>query len=577
MAIYLESTVCNIFKSYPVKKAAFVTFIAILSIFAALFSTGALGAVAFSTGSATAPSWISEGEYFTVPESAIYETENWNKILGLRAMAEAGEKGSSDEYMSLWRELIEKTGQHPYDNGLLFEYALVNYKTYLNGQVDTGTIPVTMAPYDAFKKVADAFPIGSTERKTALIWCYRAYAWKNNPNFDFDNHHTFKPGVRDDMIHELMQYSDFSRNKLLAHPDFEKVKDTRWYSQASAIIVTLDGRKLSFDALPEIKDGSTMVPIAPIASAIGADVGWDGDIRSVTIKRAAIEIVLRIDEKDAVVNGKILTMNTAPYIKDSRTMLPMRFISEHLSQSVDWDGTNRLVTIVENMAFADSGNLNDWFLGCGAILAKRNNDDPYKIGMSSRTETSVNSKRRLLQRDWGIESRDDLIETINAMSYNGHNVSFMTEAEFVNSLSASKYQQLLSQSMGMDAYMWPLVKELGNKWGSRGIAAWDWFRMTHLAGWGYIVGYLELEEAYALAVPSIMGLRANFSSWDEATENYMDGYAYWSRTDVSQEETQYKIRLQIYENLKAAEVVDGVLFNPTVWTQKIPEFTMPIV
>ena len=93
--------------------------------------------------------------------------------------------------------------------------------------------------------------------------------------------------------------------------------------------------------------------------------------------------------------------------------------------------------------------------------------------------------------------------------------------------------------------------------------------MFHLAGWGYLAGYLELEEVYLLVEPVAQRLKDTFSSWDEATENYMDGYAYWSRTDISKENTVYKQRLQIYETLKSEQAVNGLLFNPDVWTQPV--------
>jgi hypothetical protein len=51
--------------------------------------------------------------------------------------------------------------------------------------------------------------------------------------------------------------------------------------------------------------------------------------------------------------------------------------------------------------------------------------------------------------------------------------------------------------------MWLVVIAIGDQWGDKQIKAWDWFRMIHLAGWGYIAGYLEREEAYAHMTPVI--------------------------------------------------------------------------
>ena len=49
--------------------------------------------------------------------------------------------------------------------------------------------------------------------------------------------------------------------------------------------------------------------------------------------------------------------------------------------------------------------------------------------------------------------------------------------------------------------------------------------------------------------------------WDEAVENYMDGYAWWSGTDLANPGSEYQKRLKIYERLKD----DPALFNPSLW------------
>lgn len=41
------------------------------------------------------------------------------------------------------------------------------------------------------------------------------------------------------------------------------------------------------------------------------------------------------------------TLRSAPMIKDSRTFVPIRFISEQLGYKVDWDGETKTVTITK--------------------------------------------------------------------------------------------------------------------------------------------------------------------------------------------------------------------------------------
>ncbi|MCL2152742.1 MAG: DUF1266 domain-containing protein, partial [Oscillospiraceae bacterium] len=202
-----------------------------------------------------------------------------------------------------------------------------------------------------------------------------------------------------------------------------------------------------------------------------------------------------------------------------------------------------------------------WALGCSAIIATNNRADPHQFGTLIRSPANAAIIKTMLSRDWNCGSREDIINTIGQMTDDGHNASFAEAYEIVNSLTKSEYEALLALSSDMDKYMWPLTKSIGDKWGDKQIKAWDWFRMVHLAGWGYVAGYIQLEEAYELMQPIIDKLRSTFSSWEEACDNYMDGYAWWSRTDVSQTVSEYKNRLKIYQDIKE----DLTLFNPSVW------------
>lgn len=56
-------------------------------------------------------------------------------------------------------------------------------------------------------------------------------------------------------------------------------------------------------------------------------------------------IKLRIGSNLAQVNHQDKTLDAPPYIKNGRTMVPIRFISEALGAKVDWDGNLRQITI----------------------------------------------------------------------------------------------------------------------------------------------------------------------------------------------------------------------------------------
>ena len=49
-----------------------------------------------------------------------------------------------------------------------------------------------------------------------------------------------------------------------------------------------------------------------------------------------VEIHLQIGSSEAWVNGSPVTLNAAPFLKEGRTMVPIRFVGEHLGAKVSW-------------------------------------------------------------------------------------------------------------------------------------------------------------------------------------------------------------------------------------------------
>jgi len=105
------------------------------------------------------------------------------------------------------------------------------------------------------------------------------------------------------------------------------------------------GRNIKFDTPPVIKDGRTLIPVRAVSEAFGADVTWDPVLRTVTIVRGETEIVLEIDSIGAMVNGEESTLDVPPEIMGGRTVVPLRFVLEKMGWECDWDGEN--IEIVE--------------------------------------------------------------------------------------------------------------------------------------------------------------------------------------------------------------------------------------
>jgi PKD repeat protein len=106
----------------------------------------------------------------------------------------------------------------------------------------------------------------------------------------------------------------------------------------------------TMDTSPIILEGRTLLPIRYVAEALGANVGWDGTEKKVTITFKDKFIELWIGNNTARVNGEYKyidpsNLNVKPIIISGRTMLPIRFIAENLGCKVDWDPNLKEVKI----------------------------------------------------------------------------------------------------------------------------------------------------------------------------------------------------------------------------------------
>ena len=96
---------------------------------------------------------------------------------------------------------------------------------------------------------------------------------------------------------------------------------------------------------PVIIEGRTLVPVREVMESVSiqADVSWISETETVIIEREDIKIELSIGNKVAYVNGKSLELDVAPIlISDAdigitKTMVPIRFITESLGYEVSWN------------------------------------------------------------------------------------------------------------------------------------------------------------------------------------------------------------------------------------------------
>ena len=118
-------------------------------------------------------------------------------------------------------------------------------------------------------------------------------------------------------------------------------------AEESRVTVTLDDIEVTFpDAQPFVDVRSrTLVPIRFVSEAMGAKVDWENDTRTVVIQKDEDNIRYTIGQPMAYLNGEMLTFDSYGILKESRTFVPLRFIAEMLSCDVDWNDSAKTVVI----------------------------------------------------------------------------------------------------------------------------------------------------------------------------------------------------------------------------------------
>lgn len=543
----------------------------------------------------TPPDWVKAEEYCTFADGDAYQTGTWQEILRLRADAAAGnlEPKQNLDSSDIWFW----AGRNGDSVSLQFELGLIAMQYAEN----SGEKRDAMTARRCFSMAQDGYldEGGSRTDKTyylITLWYLRARRLECRPGISM----TFSGLDLQEFLersgYTMAQFRDCSALKavteaewaeMTAGIDGEKAEAALAASRAS---VTLDGNRIDTENLARVVNGRTMIPVRCLAEQMGADVSYDTSLKAARIIRAGVEIIMPIGSKTCTVNGKPFVMDVAPYIENGRTMIPARYVSELFGQSIQWVAETRTAAVTENKALAGNTNLEAWALAMGAYLGASNNSgDPTVFGGRGRglsygmdaigKPSAVGDiytyewARYILADSWDIQNREDLIETVCSMTVYGHNSNFLHDVEMIERMTPAEYQQLLKNAQGMDAYMFPYTKHLGEKWGQRGIMCWDLFRMSNLVQWGYAAGYLTYPEALALLEPAATLLHDNFKDWDEACENYLDGYNWWARENVGTKDPWTVTRGSYLKKLMQnyGKVFDDSLFRTPV--KGVPNLT----
>ena len=111
--------------------------------------------------------------------------------------------------------------------------------------------------------------------------------------------------------------------------------------------IIVKNKDIKFDTPPVIKQRRTLIPVRAITQGFGAELDWSQEEQKVTITKGDVEIILHIDSNVALVNGQEVQIEVPSALYSNRTYVPLRFIIENLGLEIDYDNETDIIEIDE--------------------------------------------------------------------------------------------------------------------------------------------------------------------------------------------------------------------------------------
>ena len=110
--------------------------------------------------------------------------------------------------------------------------------------------------------------------------------------------------------------------------------------QIGSKVAIVDGTAKTGDVAPVIRNSRTLVPIRMITEALGGQVAWNAETKAVTLTIDGKEIPM-------VIGQTLAKYGVAPEIIGDRTFVPVRFVTDELGATIAWNDATKGITITK--------------------------------------------------------------------------------------------------------------------------------------------------------------------------------------------------------------------------------------
>jgi hypothetical protein len=180
--------------------------------------------------------------------------------------------------------------------------------------------------------------------------------------------------------------------------------------------------------------------------------------------------------------------------------------------------------------FAELTEARRWAIALTGIMTELNKDSHDTLNFGVMNGANKLQYLELLRRDWGVSSREELLETMAVMELNGHASSLAFVKKIMSENKDLSFNGTFNK-LQLSSRQYNYLKFTAANWGhyyNRSILAWDWGRNIALCRWGYDTGFLSEEEAWEKIMYYARKIQSLYNSWAEYGLDYYFGRIFWA-------------------------------------------------
>jgi ankyrin repeat protein len=163
-----------------------------------------------------------------------------------------------------------------------------------------------------------------------------------------------------------------------------------------------------------------------------------------------------------------------------------------------------------------------WALAVALPYPQINGEDPHVLGFNSTADVVAQ-----LKLDWGVHDKDSLVKTLDTLRDLGQHTGFQAEGARLAAMADADFDSLVTAHPDKADHL-KALRASYVKWKDKSGLAWDICRSANLVNMGYDANYITEDEAWARLLEIARTAQSNFTSWQELSDNFLDGREIWA-------------------------------------------------